>query len=107
MLPPDGPPDPPVFFTDRGLGSRIFPDRLRAAGISVVAMQQHYGATRAENLADEHWISEVVGLGLIVLTKDSNMRFNRLVTSAIVASGARCFAFPRQDITGPAQPVVH
>jgi hypothetical protein len=37
---------------------------------------------------------------MAVLTKDSKMRFNRLVVNAIIQSGARCFALPRQDLTG-------
>jgi hypothetical protein len=101
MSPPDAPPEPPRFFTDRGMGAKVVPDRLRAAGFDVVTMQDHYGVERAEGLADEDWIPAVTQAGMAVLTKDSKMRFNRLVVAAIVSSGARCFALARQDLTGP------
>ncbi len=97
---PDVPPDPPRFLTDRGMGVKIVPEALRAAGFDVVAMQDYYGPTRAERLADEDWIPNVTQAGMAVLTKDSKMRFNRLIVDAIIGSGARCFALARQDLTG-------
>jgi len=63
-------------------------------------MQDHYGPAKAERLADEDWIPDVTRAGMAVLTKDSKMRFNRLIVDAIIGSGARCFALARQDLTG-------
>jgi hypothetical protein len=100
MSPLDAPPDQPTFFTDRGLGSRMVPAGLRAAGLRITVMQDYYGAAKAECLEDQEWIADVTDAGMVVLTKDANMRFNRLVVRAIVKSGARCFALPRQDLTG-------
>ncbi len=94
------PPDPPRFLTDRGLGTKIVPEALRAAGFDVVTMQDHYGPAKAERLADEDWIPDVTQVGMTVFTKDSRTRFNRLIVHAIIASGARCFALARQDLTG-------
>jgi hypothetical protein len=82
------------------MGAKIVPEALRAAGFDVVAMQDYYGPARAERLADEGWIPEVSQAGMAVLTKDSKMRFNRLIVDAIIGSGARCFALARQDLTG-------
>ncbi|WP_239395270.1 hypothetical protein, partial [Frankia sp. CiP3] len=78
----------------------MVPEALRAAGFDVVTMQDHYGPAKAERLADEDWIPDVTQVGMTVFTKDSRMRFNRLIVHAILASGARCFALARQDLTG-------
>jgi PIN like domain len=82
------------------MGAKIVPEALRAAGFDVVAMQDYYGPAKAERLADEDWIPDVTRAGMAVLTKDSKMRFNRLIVDAIIGSGARCFALARQDLTG-------
>jgi hypothetical protein len=100
MSPLDVPPDQPVFFTDRGLGSRVVPARLRQAGLRITVMQEYYGAAKAERLEDQEWIADVTNAGMVILTKDANMRFNRLIVTAIVKSRARCFALPRQSLTG-------
>jgi hypothetical protein len=82
------------------MGAKVVPEALRAAGFDVVTMQDYYGSAKAECLADEDWIPDVTQAGMTVLTKDSRMRFNRLVVNAILDSGARCFALARQDLTG-------
>jgi hypothetical protein len=99
-LPRDVPPDPRRFLTDRGMGAKVVPEALRAAGFDVVAMQDHYGPAKAQRVADGVWIPDVTQAGMAVLTKDTNMRFNRLVVSAIVDSGERCIAPAGQSLTG-------
>lgn len=41
-----------TVFTDRDLGSRIVPARLREVGLSVVTIAEHYGQARAQQVAD-------------------------------------------------------
>ena len=36
-----------TVFTDRDLGSRIVPERLREVGLTMVTIAEHYGQTRA------------------------------------------------------------
>ncbi len=82
------------------MGAKVVPAALQEAGFEIVTMQDYYGPAKAERLADEDWIPDVTLAGMAVLTKDSKMRFNRLVVKAIHHSGARCFALARQDLTG-------
>src|ERR1700754_3545655 len=98
MSQPAEPPESPVFFTDRDLGSKILPRALRAAGFTIVSMQEHYGAARAQRALDHEWIPEIAGLGMAILTNDQNMRFTPLVPRAILRSRTRCFALPRQNV---------
>jgi hypothetical protein len=53
-------PDPELltFFIDRDLGRLAFPGGLRAAGLSVVTLAEHYGVDESENVADEVWMFE-------------------------------------------------
>ncbi|WP_416220228.1 hypothetical protein [Frankia sp. Cas4] len=101
MSRPDTQPEPPVFFTDRDLGAKIVPSRLRAAGFVVVVMQEHYGTEKSQAAKDHEWIPEVSALNMAILTNDTAMRFDGLIRKAIVESRARCFALARQNLTGP------
>jgi hypothetical protein len=44
------------FFIDRGVGSRIVPEGLRAAGWIVVTMDERYGMAKSQLVDDPIWI---------------------------------------------------
>ena len=50
---PDGLPD---LFLDRSLGRIKVPESLRAAGLRLVTLAEHYGIPADEEIADEVWL---------------------------------------------------
>jgi hypothetical protein len=50
---PDGLPD---LFLDRSLGRKKVPDLLRAAGLRLVTLAEHYGIPADEGVADTEWL---------------------------------------------------
>lgn len=52
MSHPDGLPD---LFVDRSLGRIKVPDLLRAAGLRLINLSEHYGVPGDENIADTEW----------------------------------------------------
>ncbi|MGH3615124.1 MAG: hypothetical protein ACRDRK_21530 [Pseudonocardia sp.] len=51
--PPELPEDLPTFFTDRDLGRLAFPKGLRAAGLTVVTLFEHYGIEASQTVQDD------------------------------------------------------
>jgi PIN like domain len=91
--PPDLPGDLPTFFTDRDLGRLAFPDGLRAAGLSVVTIFEHYGIEASQSVADDVWLPEAAHRGWPVLCCDSKHRKRRRPAerAALLDSGVREF----------------
>lgn len=91
--PPDPPLELPTFFTDRDLGRRAFPDGLRAAGLTVVTIFEHYGIEASEAVLDHEWLPEAARFGWPVLCCDSKHRKRRRPAerAALLDSGAREF----------------
>ena len=58
MSHPAGLPD---LFIDRSLGRIQVPGLLRAAGLRLIALAEHYGIPADENVADTTWLAEVDG----------------------------------------------
>lgn len=56
--PPELPENLPTFFTDRDLGRMAFPQGLRAAGLTVATIFEHYGVEASQTVADEEWLVE-------------------------------------------------
>lgn len=50
---PDGLPE---LFLDRSLGRLKVPGLLRAAGLNLVTLAEHYGVPDDESVADETWL---------------------------------------------------
>ncbi len=91
--PPDPIGDLPTFFTDRDLGRLAFPDGLRAAGLSVVTIFEHYGVEESQSVADDEWLPETARRGWPVLCCDSKHRKRRRPAerAALLDSGVREF----------------
>jgi PIN like domain len=87
------------FFTDRGLGSRILPEKLREAGWQITTMDERYGVIASQDLDDPDWIRDATGMGEILLCKDLEIARNPLEAEAISMSGARVFALANAKIT--------
>jgi hypothetical protein len=91
------------FFLDRGVGSRIVPDGLRAAGWVVTTTDERYGAEASQAVADTTWIRDAARAGEVVITKDRAIAKRPLEAEAICYSEARVFAIASAQITGPEQ----
>lgn len=95
------PGDPtPRFFLDRGLGSRIVPDGLRAAGWHVSTMDERYGKQVSLGLADVDWIREATAAGECLLTKDTAIARRPAEAMAVVMNDARVFTLAAAQLTG-------
>lgn len=55
--------DGPTFFIDRDLGRIAFPEGLRAAGLSVVTLAEHYGVPADQQVQGHIWMIEAAGHG--------------------------------------------
>lgn len=86
----------PVFFIDRGLGSRYVAQALQEAGATVEVFEPHF----ASDTPDTVWLPEVSQRGWFVLTKDDNIGRNPLEQIAIAQSQARVFILAIGNLTG-------
>ncbi len=91
----------PRFFLDRGLGSRIVPNGLRAAGWSVTTMDERYGFERSQAISDAEWIIDATRLGECLLTKDIAIATRSAEARIVVMNDARLFALANARLSGP------
>ncbi len=91
--PPDLPHNLPTFFTDRDLGRLAFPDGLRAGGLTIVTIFEHYGIEASQAVLDDEWLPEAARRGWPVLCCDSKHRKRRRPAerAALLDSGVREF----------------
>lgn len=97
---PEQPPSRPLphIFVDRSLGSIQVPRLLRAAGLQLTTMAEHYGEQRGQGLGDQDWIAESARLEWIAFHKDDAIRRNEAEKVAVRRTGARCFCVPRANL---------
>ncbi len=93
------PPGLPRLFIDRSLGRIRLPALLRAAGLDVTTLAEHYGMPEDESIEDHVWLRDTAALGWVALGKDSRIRRNPAERQAIRSTGARCFYIPRADLS--------
>ena len=97
MSHPAGLPD---LFLDRSLGRITVPRLLRAAGLRLLTLSEHYGIPADEVVPDEEWL-ELAGLrGWAVLMKDKRIRYNRRERDVVRTHSVRCFCLSSQRLTG-------
>jgi hypothetical protein len=88
----------PTFFIDRDLGRIAFPEGLRAAGLTVVTLAEHYGVPADQQVQDHTWMVEAAGRGWPVLGCDSKHRKRRRPAerAALIESGLQLFVLNGQ-----------
>ena len=87
-------PEPFVYFVDRSLGGQIVVEALRAAGETAHAHDDHFN----QNTPDADWLVDVGRRRWVVLTKDKDIRRNRLEHLALVRANVACFMLGRGDL---------
>lgn len=91
----------PRFFLDRGLGSVFVPTGLRARGWQITTMDERYGASASQNVADVDWIRDATSLGDCLLTKDVAIARNPTEAEVVFNCDARVFTITNAGLTGP------
>lgn len=99
MSHPDARPD---LFLDRSLGRIVVPSLLRAAGLRLTTLAEHYGVPADETVSDEEWLRLAGARGWVVFMKDARVRYNLAEREAVKAHRARCFCLSNQNLSGPA-----
>ena len=72
MSHPDGLPD---LFLDRSLGRKKVPELLRAEGIRLITLAEHYGIPHDETVADTEWLQLCGERGWLAVMKDDRIRY--------------------------------
>lgn len=94
-------PAPARFLLDRSLGHHIVAGALRAAGLDVITLADHYGEQHAQQVPDEQWLSLAGQNDWIVLHKDDRIRRRPAELAAIQANRVRVFCITNANLTGP------
>lgn len=81
----------PHLFVDRSLGRLQVPALLRAAGLELTTLAEHYGIPADEEVADVDWLALAGENGWAVLMKDDRIRRVSEERSALHNSGVRAF----------------
>lgn len=87
------------MFVDRSLGALRVPRLLRAAGIELTTMAEHYGEKLGQQTADTDWIHEIASRNWIAFHKDDAIRRNEAEKRAVLTSGARLFCLPNANLS--------
>jgi hypothetical protein len=90
----------PDLFLDRSLGRIKVPALLRAAGLRLRTLSEHYGIPADEGVADEDWLELAGSNGWVVFMKDARVRYNRAEREAVKTHQVRCFCLSSQSLDG-------
>ena len=74
-----------TFFADEDLGTLIFPEILRGAGVTLETLSEHY----ALGIRDTDWIPSVAQRGWVIITHDRDIRYNQRERDAVMQHGGR------------------
>jgi hypothetical protein len=88
----------PELFVDRSLGRVQVPQLLRAAGLRLVTLAEHYGRPADESVADVVWLEEAGRQAWVVLMKDERIRRRPTEKAMLVRAAVRCFVITRGDL---------
>ena len=77
----------PKLFLDRDIWSRRLSEALQQAGVPFESHRDRF----ASNTPDEQWLADVGSKGLIVLTRDSHIRYRRNELDAVIVHNVHLF----------------
>jgi hypothetical protein len=85
-----------TFFLDHQIGRYQVAEMLRSAGAKVEVHLDHFPG----DMLDVEWIPEVARRGWVLITKDQNIRRNRLERETYRATQLRGFVATGKDMNG-------
>ncbi|MCO5167480.1 MAG: hypothetical protein M9894_14125 [Planctomycetes bacterium] len=89
--------EPPLtFFVDTCLGTKDVPNALRAAGVTVACLIDHF----RHDEEDAVWLPSVGQRGWVVLTKDKWIRRRSNEIEALKAAGVAAFILSARGLSG-------
>lgn len=88
----------PLVFIDRSLGRLEVPALLRAGGVHLVTLAEHYGMPADQDVDDVTWIGESARRGWIAFMKDERIRRRPGERETLHAYGARCFCMANGNL---------
>lgn len=97
MSHPDGLPD---LFLDRSLGRIKVASLLRAEGLRLTTLAEHYGIPADEDVIDVQWLALAGQQGWAVFMKDARIRYNRAERETVKEYQVRCFCLSNRNLTG-------
>jgi uncharacterized protein with PIN domain len=99
-LPPSGghPAGLPELFVDRSLGRVQVPRILRAAGLRLVTLAEHYGRPADESVTDVEWLAEAGRRDWVVLMKDERIRRRAAEKEVLLRARVRRFVITHGDL---------
>lgn len=93
---PDGLPD---LFIDRSLGRIQVPALLRAAGLRLITLAEHYGIPADQDVEDVAWLELVGQQGWVAFMKDAEIRRRPAERAAVQQHGVRAFCLTAGSLT--------
>jgi hypothetical protein len=94
---PDGLPD---LFLDRSLGRIKVASLLRAEGLRLTTLAEHYGIPADEDVIDVQWLALAGQQGWAVFMKDARIRYNRAERETVKNYQVRCFCLSNRNLMG-------
>lgn len=88
----------PLVFIDRSLGRLAVPQLLRAAGVELITLAEHYGIPQDETVEDVTWIREAAQNGWVMFMKDDRIRRRPAERATIHTHAARCFCLSNANL---------
>ncbi len=95
MSHPAGLPD---LFIDRSLGRIQVPRLLRAAGLRLVTLAEHYGIPADEEIQDITWLEHAGTNDWVVFMKDAKIRRRPVEQQVLVEHRVRAFCLVRGNL---------
>ncbi|WP_420435477.1 hypothetical protein [Candidatus Poriferisocius sp.] len=71
---------------------------LRAAGLRLLTLAEHYGIPADEDIDDEDWLRLASSQDWVVFMKDTRIRYNRRERDVVTAHSVRCFCLSSQQL---------
>ena len=98
MSHPDGLPD---LFLDRSLGRKKLPELLRAEGLRLVTLAEHYGIPHDETIEDTEWLQHCGDRGWLAIMKDDRIRYVGAERHALVENRVRAAVITNANLPAP------
>lgn len=76
----------------------MVPALLRAAGLRLTTLAEHYGVPADARVADEEWLELAGSRGWVVLMKDRRIRYRRAELDAVKRHRVRCFCMANRNL---------